>query len=61
MWEGYARECEPVKAAEVQDTSVCAPVVPVGKFAQLSGDVVRGFIEGEGPRKHCGAFVGWKG
>ena len=58
MWEGCAREREWVKAAEVQDTSVWAPVVPVGKFTQLSGNAVRGFIEGDGPRKHCGAFVG---
>ena len=57
MWKGCARESERVKAAEVQDTSVWAPVVPVGKFTQLSGDAVRDFIEGDGPRKHCGAFV----
>ena len=58
IWEGCARESERAKAAEVQDTSVWAPAVPVGNFTQLSGDAVRGFIEGDGPRKYCEVFVG---
>lgn len=55
---GVCKESERVKAAEAQDTSVWAPAVPVGNFTQLSGDAVRGFIEGDGPRKYCEVLWG---